>query len=130
MTKDNSSINLALAIILLVTSIIAILGMILTYLAAILIPELSLLKAILNKGDYFFYLFAWIILHSYMIVLSIEWLREKSVKHDLMNTLYLMIAAGIWGIIRGSTIIGIISIVLYGLILCYIKKTSSEKLST
>ncbi len=130
MKKDNSSINLALAIFLLVTSIMAVLGMVLTTLATIFIPSLDVIREITSKGDYVFFTLAWTLLHSYMIILSIEWLRGKSVKSDLSGTLTLMVAAGVWGIIRGPITAGIFSVVLYGLILNYIKKTDAEKLST
>ena len=128
MKKNNSSKNLALAIFLLVTSIMAIFGMAISHIASFLIRELNYLTQSFNQGDYIFYLFAWVMLHSYMIILAIEWLGEKSVKHDLTTTLSLMIAAGVWGIIRGEAAIGIAVLILYGLIYYYIKKTPSKKL--
>ena len=130
MKKNNSNINLALAIFLLVTSIMSILGTIFSHLAILLIPAFSSLKPIFAKGDYIFYLMAWTMLHSYMIVLSIEWIRGKSVKKDIVNTLYLMVGAGIWGVIRGPITAGIYSLVLYAVILYYIHKIPAEKLIT
>jgi hypothetical protein len=133
MKRKNSTSNIVLAIILLVTSIISLLVLFGTYVSLLFIPILYSLKQIaFSKWDYSFWAMAWTMLHCYMIVLSIEWLREKSVKHDMINTLALFLIIGVWGIIRASQI-GVTEILLFVFylpVLYYLHKTPAEKLST
>ena len=65
----------------------------------------------------------------YVIVLMIEWLKGKSIKQDIVSTFSLIVAAGIWSMIRGSMITGITSIIFYGIMLAFFYKTKTKRLS-
>ena len=133
MKKDNSTLNRILAIMLLATSIIIVLFILGGYSALILIPSLSYAKQVAwNKWDFHFWSFAWTMLSSYLAVLSIEWLKGKSIKNDMINTLTFILAMGVWGIIREKNIdiFSIVTFVFYGIILLYLYTNKTKKLLT